>query len=163
MGSEMCIRDRRYGARIVDVSNKRYTPPDNLLFSELPRSIMDGFETARNRNPLHRDWADIQLPIPVRVSNVGLDCTPFLYNTPNYVEITGQSVRKESIVVLPKTHMKPYSANTFETAVSETPPIEKIRLVMIPDGGISRITSKITLTEHLITAAAEKYQSLSNT
>ena len=96
------------------------------------------------------------------MSNVGLDCTPFLYNTPNYVEITGQSVKKESIVVLPKTHMKPYSANTFETAVSDTPPIEKIRLVMIPDGGISRITSKITLTEHLITAAVEKYQSLSN-
>ena len=62
------------GGLAIDCSNKFFGAPNNLIASGEPRSMSEGWETARRRDD-GNDWVIVRLGVPGRIAMAELDCT----------------------------------------------------------------------------------------
>lgn len=105
----------------------------------------DGWETRRRRG-VGFDWTIIRLGHKARIHKIVIDTAHFLGNYPDYVAVEGLLGEKDVdprislgwTTLVPKSKTEADQEHVFELD-KHSNVIDHIRLMMYPDGGVSRI------------------------
>ncbi|MGE2836942.1 allantoicase [Mycobacterium sp. SMC-4] len=124
------------GGLVLDCSNRFYSSPQHLIFPGVPRTMGDGWETARRREG-GNDWVRLRLAGLGRVRLVELDTSYFLGNSPQAASLTGLTADGSWVPVLPRTELLPDTRHRFLVDVDT--PVHEARLDIYPDGGLARL------------------------
>src|SRR5215471_5865744 len=149
--SEVDLAAAAHGGYIVDVSDRFFGEPRNMLMPWRAESMADGWETKRRRGPGH-DWAVIRLGIGGVVRRAEIDTAFFKGNYPDTASIDAAVVADEGSgnvsadvsskaignwhAVLAQTKLEADRVHTFELSPQTT--ASHVRLNIYPDGGVSR-------------------------
>jgi allantoicase len=127
-----------HGGRVLNCSNRFYSAPNNLLLPGPPRSMGEGWETARRRDD-GNDWVHVGLVGEARIRLVELDTSYFLHNAPGWASLRGRSGSAgEWHELLARTPLRPDTRHRF--VIPETvDPVSEVRLDIYPDGGMARL------------------------
>ncbi|KAH8928576.1 Allantoicase [Atractiella rhizophila] len=143
------------GSQILSCSDEFFAPASSLLLPHDPKSLKgqygpngalyDGWETRRH-NPTF-DWAIIKLACLGQIEKFVLDTTHFSGNEAPAAEVWGLRISDEEaeredvrenderwMQLLPCSPLGPSAVHTFQIS-----PSEPVNLLMIPDGGLSRL------------------------
>jgi allantoicase len=141
------------GAHIVDVSDRFYSEPANMLMPYRALNTGDGWETKRRRGPGH-DSVVIRLATEATIARVELDTAHFKGNYPDSTDMEAATVEElagsvsadlTSTVIarwtplLPRTPLQADHLHVFESEVTPDTLATHVRLNIYPDGGISRL------------------------
>ncbi len=141
------------GAHIVDVSDRFFSEPANMLMPYPALNTGDGWETKRRRGPGH-DSVVIRLATDAAITRVELDTTHFKGNYPESCDIEAAVVEElagsvsadlTSTVIghwkplVPRTLLQPDHAHVFESELTPGTIASHVRLNIHPDGGVSRL------------------------
>ncbi|HKG49507.1 MAG TPA: allantoicase [Actinomycetales bacterium] len=148
------------GGRVVDCSDRFYSPADQVILPGSATNMGDGWETQRRRGP-GNDWLLLRLAGAGRVRVVELDTTHFVGNAPGAVRVTGcagePAAGSEWVELLPRTRLQPDTPHWF--AVGDTSVVTHVRVDVYPDGGLARLRLLGHLTEEALAAAESRWQS----
>lgn len=122
------------GAYVVSSTDSFYTSPDRLLRPDSPRTMGEGWETARRRDDGH-DSVVIALAAPGRLHRVEIDTTHFKYNASADAAVWGRAGSGDWFPVLPRTPLVPDTQHRY---VVTTERVAELRLDAYPDGGLAR-------------------------
>jgi allantoicase len=125
-----------HGGRVLDCSNRFYSSPNNLLLPGPPRSMAEGWETARRRDD-GNDWVLVSLAAEGSPRLVELDTSYFLGNAPGWATLRGRSGDGPWHELLARTPLHPDTPHRF--ALPGAPPCTEVRLDIYPDGGMARL------------------------
>ncbi|HEU0288594.1 MAG TPA: allantoicase [Nocardioidaceae bacterium] len=138
------------GAHVVGCSNLFYSSPNNLLAPDRPRSMADGWETARRRDD-GNDWVAVQLAAAGIVRMIELDTTYFIGNAPGRARLSACDATSSDIEdpetwfeLLPRARLQPDTRHRF--VLAEPQVATHVRLDIFPDGGMARLRLYGTLT-----------------
>ncbi len=150
-GGDIDLAAAVHGGYVVDVSDRFFGEPHNMLMPWRPVNMSDGWETKRRRTPGH-DWAVVRLGIAGRADRAEIDTQFFKGNYPDTASIETASVSEEGSgsvsadvsskavgdwhAVLPRTKLEADRRHTFELSPPRT--ASHVRLNIFPDGGVSR-------------------------
>ena len=150
-GSEVDLAAAAHGGYIVDVSDRFFGEPRNVLMPWPAGSMADGWETKRRRGPGH-DWAVIRLGVAGVIRRAEIDTAFFKGNYPDTASIDAATVADEGSgnvsadvsskaigdwhAVLVQTKLEADRMHAFE--LSQQTPASHVRLNIYPDGGVSR-------------------------
>lgn len=123
------------GGRVTAVSDEFYGRPAQLLAPGRARSMGEGWETRRRRGP-GNDWVEVALACEGVVTLAELDTSYFLGNAPATASVTGWGPDGE-VVVLPRSRLQPDTRHRF--VLDGGRPVERVRLDVLPDGGMARL------------------------
>jgi len=123
------------GALVTGVSNEFYGRPQQLIGRGLARSMGEGWETARRRDP-GNDWVEVSLACEGVVALAELDTSWFLGNAPGSASLTGVGPDGE-VTLLPRTRLQPDTRHRF--LLPAVPGVRRVRLDVFPDGGMARL------------------------
>lgn len=140
------------GGRVLWSSNDFYSPAQVLVMPDRARTMGEGWETARRRDPGH-DSVVVSLAAEADVSVVEVDTAHFKYNASAEVAVLGLGTAELSAwraagaggepgewtgwrEVLPRTRLQPDTRHRFRVAAHG---IAAVRLDAFPDGGLSRL------------------------
>ena len=141
------------GAHIVDVSDRFFSEPANMLMPYPALNTGDGWETKRRRGPGH-DSVVIRLATDAAITRVELDTTHFKGNYPESCDIEAAVVEELAGSVsadltstaighwkplVPRTPLQPDHAHVFESELTPGTVASHVRLNIYPDGGVSRL------------------------
>lgn len=141
------------GGRAVACSDSFFSVPDNLLLPD-PAAVMgEGWETRRRRAP-GNEWVEIALGIPGLPRYAEVDARHFLGNAPGAVRITGYGADGE-FPLLPDTRLQPGTCHRFR--IREPRPTTRVRLDILPDGGLARLRLYGTPTEEATAALSRRW------
>lgn len=137
-GAEFNNASPLFGATVLECSNEHYSPASQVL-SPLPALHMfDGFESARSREPGHTEYAVIALAAPRSIHRLEFDFTHFVNNNPRALAVAvfqnGQWVN-----VVEPTDVKGHAGLTKTFHLKPTAVTDRVRVTVIPDGGINRL------------------------
>ena len=143
-GADIDLAAAENGGHVVDVSDRHYGNPHQMLFPGPSRGMFDGWETKRRRGPGH-DWAVVRLGAKGRVDRIVVDTAHFKGNAPGHCSIEACEVA-EAIPgpdttwreLLSRAPLEPHRAHEFELDAARTAPATHLRLNIYPDGGIAR-------------------------
>src|SRR5262249_51611942 len=93
-GGQIDLAAAVHGGDVVDVSDRFFREPHNMLMPWRPVNMSDGWETKRRRTPGH-DWAVVRLGIAGLVRRAEIDTTFFKGNYPDTASIQTALVRDE--------------------------------------------------------------------
>lgn len=128
------------GARFVYCSNEHFGPGASVISPFSPISMFDGFESARSRNPNHRDYIVIQLAAVSKIESIELDFTYFRNNNPKYISISAYDENDIEFEIVEEIFAKPYAGNKLIMKSMETERFAtRMKVVCIPDGGFNRL------------------------
>ena len=137
---------KRFGASVGDVSDDFFAPLERLIDHNPPIFIpdkydengkwMDGWESQRRRNS-KSDWGDIHLGTMSIISSFCLDTSHFTGNFAPSVKIEGDSMGSGIYQDLLAPSTLGANSKHFFNAL-EHDPVDKIRIHLLPDGGIAR-------------------------
>ncbi|CAN5222469.1 hypothetical protein BH23ACT9_BH23ACT9_26840 [soil metagenome] len=151
------------GARAIACSDAFFSSPSNMINVGDGRDMGDGWETRRRRGP-GEDWAVVELATTGLLERIEIDTTHFNCNYPDRcaIDVLGATGRltghldpeDESAlapgadgwaVLVEPMPMRPHARHVIDLphAVTAT----HLRLVMIPDGGVSRFRAHGVITE----------------
>ena len=129
------------GGRVLDASNRHYSPPENLLLPGTAADMGQGWETRRRREGGF-DWVDVALGVAGRVHQVVVDTTHFVGNAPGTVRLvapgpTGTGDRE----LLPETAVQPDAEHWFglPDGLDDGLVVDRVRVEVRPDGGFARL------------------------
>ena len=131
------------GGRVTGCSNLFYGSPDRLIAPGLPRSMGEGWETARRRDD-GNDWVEVRLAARGTVRVVELDTTWFLGNAPGSAALSaydGEGDRADPDAwtpLLDRTALQPDTRHRF-VLPEPSAPATHVRLDVYPDGGMARL------------------------
>ncbi|XP_014212090.1 probable allantoicase [Copidosoma floridanum] len=146
--------------KCVEFSDAYFGHPNNLLKLEPTTGMKDGWETSRrldrpaiidiDDNGFYggEEWAVLQLDKTIVVSSIEVDTTHFKGNCPNSVRIDGACAAADEDTktmvwetMLSRRKLDPNRSNGLVTLLKEIKqkPINHVRVVIMPDGGIARI------------------------
>jgi allantoicase len=138
------------GGRVVGCSNWFYSSPNNLIAPDRPRSMAEGWETARRRDD-GNDWVTVRLAAAGTVAIAELDTTYFVGNAPGWARLTGCDATVADVddpatwvELLPRTPLRPDTRHRF--LLVDAPSATHVRLDIYPDGGMARLRLLGTLT-----------------
>jgi allantoicase len=123
------------GGVVTAVSNEFYGRPSQLIAPGLARSMGEGWETARRRDP-GNDWVEVRLACEGVVTLAELDTSYFLGNAPGTASLTGTGPAGE-VALLPRTRLQPDTRHRF--VLDGAPGVDRVRLDIHPDGGMARL------------------------
>jgi allantoicase len=123
------------GGRVSGVSDEYFGRPQQLIAPGLARSMGEGWETRRRREP-GNDWVEVTLACEGVVSLVELDTSYFLGNAPGSASLTGLGPDGE-VPLLPRTRLQPDTRHRF--VLRNAPGVHGVRLDVFPDGGMARL------------------------
>ena len=126
-----------HGGRVVDVSDRFFGEPHNMLMPDRAANMGDGWETRRRRGPGH-DWAVVRLGVESTIRRVEVHTSHFKGNYPDSCSIDASGDRARWAVLLPQTNLKPDHVHVYESELQDVGPAADLRLNIYPDGGISR-------------------------
>ncbi len=127
-----------HGGLVVDVSDKHYGSPNNMLMPGRAANMGDGWETKRRRGPGH-DWAIVRLGTTGELTKVEIDTNHFKGNYPDSASIDGLVGDGEWVEALPQTKLRAHHRHFFTTELRRMGAVSSIRLNIYPDGGVSRL------------------------
>lgn len=154
------------GGRAVACSDAFFSAPANMIGVGDGRDMGDGWETRRRRGP-GQDWAVLQLATTGLVERLEVDTTHFKGNYPDRVAVQAIDdpdlrIDEEGVeahgwtttpdgwqadgwtTLLPPTPMRPHARHSFDVPPTTA---THLRVVMLPDGGISRVRAHGQITE----------------
>ncbi len=123
------------GGRVTGVSDEYFGRPEQLLGRGLARSMGEGWETRRRREP-GNDWVEVTLACAGVVTLAELDTSYFLGNAPGSASLTGSGPDGE-VALLPRTRLQPDTRHRF--LLPAAPGVDRVRLDVFPDGGMARL------------------------
>ena len=123
------------GGRVTGVSDEYFGRPEQLIGRGLARTMGEGWETRRRRDP-GNDWVELFLACEGVVTLAELDTSYFLGNAPGSASLTGTGPDGE-VALLPRTRLLPDTRHRFVLPAS--PGVERVRLDVFPDGGMARL------------------------
>jgi allantoicase len=148
---EIDLASAVHGGYVVDVSDRFFGDPHNMLMPWRPRNMGDGWETKRRRGPGH-DWAVVRLGIAGVVHRVEIDTKFFKGNYPDSASIesallpdegggsVSADVSSKAIghwrAVLAQTKLEADRRHEYDLAPHAVG--SHVRLNIYPDGGVSR-------------------------
>ncbi|SPQ96390.1 unnamed protein product (mitochondrion) [Plasmodiophora brassicae] len=147
LGVAIDLASVQNGGHAVDSSNKFYSHPSNLLLPTRAANMGSGWESQRSRKADNQDWAIIQLGQPGVVHAIEVDTAHFRGNFPHRIRVdattdaSGQTPTWKTLVS-ERPGRGHFRAVFFADDLSEEfrdTPITHVRVVSIPDGGISRL------------------------
>jgi allantoicase len=131
------------GARVVGCSDMFYGSPANLVLPGLPRTMADGWETARRRDD-GNDWVTVRLASSGTVRLAELDTSYFVGNAPGSASLRGCDSPDADPApdaawfdLLPRTRLQPDTRHRLPIAAAR--PATHVRLDIYPDGGMARL------------------------
>ncbi|WP_433272918.1 allantoicase [Pseudonocardia xinjiangensis] len=125
-----------HGARVVGCSNIFYSSPNNLLVPGPPRSMGEGWETARRRDD-DNDWVEVALAAESVVAVAEVDTSYFLHNAPGWATLRGRAGDGGWFDLVPRTPLQPDTRHRF--VLDAAPAATHVRLDIFPDGGMARL------------------------
>ena len=139
------------GGSIVAFNNAHYGDVSALLSEGRGKTMGDGWETRRRREP-GNDWIIIKLAKKAMIKEIEIDTAHFKGNFPDKASIQAASVSEvvssnENIIkdsekwdlVLDKTKLKADNVHKFSLNLNPQIEATHIRLNIYPDGGVSRL------------------------
>ena len=138
-----------HGGRAIACSDEHYGSMHNVLLPGRGKSMADGWETRRRREP-GLDWVILQLGHRGRIRYTDIDTAHFKGNFPHQVSIQAAllesqwdaHVVSQSLywaTLLEPQLLKADSEHRFQTALRDVGPVSHVRVNIHPDGGLSRI------------------------
>jgi allantoicase len=138
-----------HGGRAIACSDEHYGSMHNVLLPGRGKSMADGWETRRRREPGY-DWVILQLGTPGRIRSVEIDTAHFKGNFPHQVSILGTLLRgdAEAHVVsqslywptlLEPQFLRADSEHRFQGELRDAGVVSHVRVNIHPDGGLSRV------------------------
>ncbi|UED87135.1 allantoicase [Streptomyces profundus] len=156
-----------HGGLVEDASNSFYSPPAHTIYPGRPRTMDEGWETARRRDSGH-DWLRYRLAEQGVVRAVEIDTGCYRGNAPGWAELSlwdGPSGGAATAPagswhqVLPRTRLLPDTVHRF-VLPDDVPPATHARLDVHPDGGVARLRLHGSLTERGRRRLRERQQAL---
>jgi allantoicase len=142
-----------HGGYVVDMSDRFYGEPHNMLMPHTAANMGDGWETKRRRGPGH-DWAVVRLGMRGAIRRVEIDTAHFKGNYPGSASVEAAvvpeaahgGVSADSATrgiadwkpVLPETPLQPDHLHAFDVDTLQQRDATHVRLNIFPDGGVSR-------------------------
>ena len=138
------------GGSIITFNNAHYGDVSALLSKGRGKTMGDGWETRRRREP-GNDWIIIKLAKKAIVKNIEIDTAHFKGNFPDQASIQATSYSEianvENIIknsekwdfILKKTKLKADNVHKFSLDLNSQKEATHIRLNIYPDGGVSRL------------------------
>jgi len=137
------------GGLAVSCSDEHFGRKENLLFPARGVDMGDGWETKRTRGE-HIDWTIVKLGAKGNIDEVVIDTAHFRGNFPKEVQVFAANTEGEAdlkadssqwVEILTPQKMGPdkeheFSSSQLQNVQGQT--YTHAKLVMIPDGGISR-------------------------
>lgn len=138
------------GAKACLCNDMFFSHIDNLLMPGRGINMGDGWETKRNRTPNNRDWVIIKLAHKGIIEKILVDTAHFKGNYPDTCLIEGCNITAEEEkdlnsdqikweTVLPQSKLSADHEHFFEEEIKNSGPFTHIRLIIFPDGGVSRL------------------------
>ena len=130
------------GAAVTGCSNEFYSTPARLISPGLARSMGEGWETARRRQP-GNEWVAVRLAGAGAITLAELDTSYFLGNAPESARLTGCPAGGDPadpaawVELLPRTRLLPDTRHRF--VLPATTEVTDARLDAYPDGGMARL------------------------
>jgi allantoicase len=150
-GGEIDLVAAVKGGYVVDVSDRFFGEPHNMLMPWRAESMADGWETKRRRSPGH-DWAVMRLGVAGEVRRVEIDTAFFKGNYPDSASVDLALVPDEGRgrvsadvssmaigdwrIALAQTKLEADRAHACDIARGAA--ASHLRLNIFPDGGVSR-------------------------
>ena len=139
------------GGSIVAFNNAHYGDVSALLSEGRGKTMGDGWETRRRREP-GNDWIIIKLAKKAMIKEIEIDTAHFKGNFPDKASIQAASVSEvvssnENIIkdsekwdlILDQTKLKADNVHKFSLDLNPQKEATHIRLNIYPDGGVSRL------------------------
>jgi len=123
---------------VIEASDQHYGPAAQVISPYPPLHMFDGLESARSRQPGHREHVTIALARPARVGRVRVDFTHFVNNNPRELLVEGRA-NGAWITLVPRTPVKAFASNIAEWVTPEPAVCDQVRVTAYPDGGMNRI------------------------
>jgi malate synthase len=132
------VASAAYGGRVIRASNEHYGPAKQVISPYPPINMFDGFESARSRVPGHYEEVELELGRPALLDSLQFDFSYFRNNNPLEVLVEGRS-QDAWLPLLGQRRVKEFAGNRFEGKIRNPKVFDRIRVRVIPDGGIHRI------------------------
>jgi allantoicase len=127
------------GGVVLAASDEHFGKRQHLNLPGRGRSMADGWETRRRRGPGH-DWVVVRLAGPGTIDGLELDTNHFKGNYPDSASFEARrEPSKEWVEVLPWTKLRPHARHLYARELRARGPFTHVRLLIYPDGGISRL------------------------
>ncbi len=137
------------GGRVLCCNDMHYGHMSNLIAPGRGINMGDGWETRRRRKP-GNDWVILALGHSGIIDRVEIDTAHFKGNYPESCSLEGALSDADPDdrfdhadlnwkPLLPQAGLGPDQIHTFSTEIQQHAPVNRIRLNIYPDGGISRI------------------------
>ena len=138
------------GGSIIAFNNAHYGDVSALLSKGRGKTMGDGWETRRRREP-GNDWIIIKLAKIAIVKNIEIDTAHFKGNFPDQASIqatsNSETINVKNIIdnsekwdfILNKTKLKADNVHKFSLDLNSQKEATHIRLNIYPDGGVSRL------------------------
>lgn len=139
----------KLGGSIVAYNNAHYGDVSALLSDGRGKTMGDGWETRRRREPGH-DWIIIKLATQGLIKRIEIDTAHFKGNYPDQASVQVSNFDKgndiEEVIndsenwkfILNKSKLQPDNIHNYEIDNKSTEGITHVRLNIYPDGGVSR-------------------------
>jgi allantoicase len=135
------------GGIVLGASDQHFGSKEHLILPGRARSMAEGWETRRRRGPGH-DWAVVRLGAAGRVERVEIDTAHFKGNYPESASLEGCFAPRATLgelvdaaweELLPRTKLRPHARHLLSKPLAALGPFTHVRLLIYPDGGISRL------------------------
>jgi allantoicase len=148
------------GGRLLDCSDAFYSSPVSLIQPGRAAVMGDGWENARRRHG-GNDHATFALAGSGVLHHVEVDTSCFVGNAPGWGRLTGGDAASAPgadgalpVPVVDRTALLPDTRHRFLAASGA--PVERLRLDVYPDGGLSRLRAWGELTPDGLAALEER-------
>ncbi len=135
------------GGVVLGASDEHFGRKGHLVLPGRASSMAEGWETRRRRGPGH-DWAVVRLGAPGRLEQVVIDTAHFKGNFPESASLEGCLAPGKGLAeladaswqeILPRTKLRAHARHRFAKEVRARGPFSHVRLLIYPDGGVSRL------------------------
>ena len=135
------------GGRAIACSDEHFGSMHNLNVPGRGVNMGDGWETARRRGP-GNDWVIFELGHAGAIDRIEVDTAHFKGNYPDRVsfdaalfasadEATNDCNAWQTL--LPESKLEMDKQHFFESELNELGPVSHVRMLIFPDGGVSRV------------------------
>ena len=140
----------RLGGSIVAYNNAHYGDVSALLSDGRGKTMGDGWETRRRREPGH-DWIIIKLAAKGLIKKIEIDTAHFKGNYPDQASIQVSNFSENTDLgeiindsqnwkyMLKKSKLQADNIHNYEVDEKSTEGVTHVRLNIYPDGGVSRL------------------------
>lgn len=139
-GEEFDVACKSFGGTVISATDEHYAPASQVISPYIPLDMFDGFESARSHNRDHHEEIVIGLGTRSVIHRIEMEFTYFVNNNPLAVEVQGLvGLNQAWTPLVTKSEVKPFAANVRSFDVFCESPVDQLKVLVYPDGGINRV------------------------